>query len=165
LAASENSQIQMKHLIRAAILSYLKNHSYLDSFWECVAHHPTYPARKRQRDPHSCSCRRNKTNASRISRARNPQSKRRIETSPRLSTHPIGRDASKDLVDLQALDIECQLGIGGNVGNALFPVGQLRRDDDPALAASADALKTDFPALDDLASAKLERERLALFVR
>lgn len=68
------------------------------------------------------------------------------------------------LFDLQQLDIEDQLGVGWDAGNALLAVREMRRDRDAALATDGHAGDTDIPALDDLALAQLESERLSLLV-
>lgn len=69
------------------------------------------------------------------------------------------------LVDLDNLDVEDEGGATGNVrGSATGAVGVVSGDGDAALGANGHAGDTDVPALDDLAAAELEGERLALLV-
>jgi hypothetical protein len=69
------------------------------------------------------------------------------------------------LTDRDALDVEDQVGVGGNVrGRALLAVRKRGGDGEATLTAGGHAGDTDVPALDDLADAELEGERLALLV-
>ena len=69
------------------------------------------------------------------------------------------------LRDRDALDVEDQVRVGGNVrGSTLLAVFESGRNGETALAASSHASNTDVPALDDLADTELEGERLTLLV-
>lgn len=69
------------------------------------------------------------------------------------------------LVDRDALDVEDQVGVGGNVrGSTALAVGHGSGDGEATLAAGGHASDTDVPALDDLADAELEGKGLALLV-
>lgn len=67
-------------------------------------------------------------------------------------------------LDLKKLDVEHQGAVGRDAGQALGAVGEVGRDGQATLAADGHAEDTDVPALDDLALAGLEGERLALLV-
>lgn len=67
-------------------------------------------------------------------------------------------------LDLEELDVEGQLAVAGDTRKGLGAVGEAGGDGKATLAANAHADNTDVPALDDLALADLERERLALLV-
>jgi hypothetical protein len=71
----------------------------------------------------------------------------------------------KRLVDGNALDVEDELRVGGDAGYRLAAVCELGGDAETTLAAGLHAEDADVPALDDLADAELEAERLALLVR
>ncbi len=62
--------------------------------------------------------------------------------------------------DGEELDVEDELGFGGNRSPALLAVGQLIRDEETPLAADAHAFKASFPAGDDEAAALDELEGL-----
>lgn len=79
-------------------------------------------------------------------------------------TEHMGHNQVKRLFDLQQLDIEDQLGVGGDAGKSLLAVCEVRRNCDTALATRGHASNTDVPALDDFTLAQLEGERLALLV-
>jgi hypothetical protein len=82
------------------------------------------------------------------------------EVGPRM-----GRRRSRSLVDRNALDVEDQVRVGGNVrGSTLLAVGHGSGNSKATLTASSHASDTDVPALDDLADTELECERLALLV-
>lgn len=68
------------------------------------------------------------------------------------------------LLDLKELDIEDELRVGGDTGESLLAVGQVRRDRDAALTTGGHTSNTDVPTLDDLALAQLEGEWLSLLV-
>lgn len=72
---------------------------------------------------------------------------------------------SRSLVDRDTLDVEDQVRVGGDVrGSTLLAVSHRGGDGEATLATSGHASDTDVPALDDLADAELESERLALLV-
>jgi len=69
------------------------------------------------------------------------------------------------LADRDALDVEDQVRVRGNVrGSTTLAVRKSGGDGETTLATGCHASDTDVPALDDLANAELERERLALLV-
>lgn len=70
----------------------------------------------------------------------------------------------RSLLDLQQLDVKGQLAVGGDAGHAARAVAQVGGDGQATLAADSHTDDTDVPALDDLALADLEGERLALLV-
>lgn len=71
---------------------------------------------------------------------------------------------SSTLLDLEELNVEDKLGVGGNAGEGLLAVCKRRRDGDTTLTTDSHAGDTDVPTLDDLALSELEGERLALLV-
>lgn len=71
---------------------------------------------------------------------------------------------STRLFDGEKLDIEDQLAVGRNAGELLAAIGKVGGDCQATLATDSHAGDTNVPALDDLASAGLEAERLALLV-
>lgn len=73
-------------------------------------------------------------------------------------------DADRRLTDRNALDVEHQVRVGGDIGKSLIAVGKLRGNREAALTPSSDASYTNVPSFDDFADTKLERERLALLV-
>lgn len=69
------------------------------------------------------------------------------------------------LVDRNALDVEDQVRVGGDVrGSALLAIRHGGGDGEATLAAGGHACDADVPALNDLADAELEGEGLALLV-
>lgn len=68
------------------------------------------------------------------------------------------------LLDLEKLDVKDQLAVGGDAGESLGAVGEVGGDGQATLAANGHADDANVPALDDLAAAGLEGERLALLV-
>jgi hypothetical protein len=69
------------------------------------------------------------------------------------------------LTNRDALDVEDQVRVGGNVRRcALLAVRKRGRDSETTLATGSYASDTNVPALDYLAGTELERERLALLV-
>lgn len=68
------------------------------------------------------------------------------------------------LLDLEALDVEDQGGVGWDAREGLGAVGEVGGNGDSALTTDGHAGDTNVPTLDDLASAELEGERLALLV-
>ena len=68
------------------------------------------------------------------------------------------------LFDSKQLDIEGELAVRRNAGQRLAAVREVRRNGQPALTADRHAHNADIPSLDDLATASLEAERLALLV-
>lgn len=74
-------------------------------------------------------------------------------------------NATNCLTDRDALDVEDQVRVGGNVWwCALLAVCKVGGNGQSALATRSHASDTNVPALDDLANTKLEREWLALLV-
>lgn len=71
---------------------------------------------------------------------------------------------ARSLFDLEQLDVEDQLGVGGNAGEGLLAVSKLGRNGETALSTGGHAGNTDVPTLDDLTTSELEGERLALLV-
>lgn len=69
-----------------------------------------------------------------------------------------------NLFDLKELDIKDQLRVSRDARESLLAVCEVRRNRDATLSTNGHASNTDVPALDDLTLAKLEAERLALFV-
>lgn len=68
-------------------------------------------------------------------------------------------------IDRDALDIENQVRVGGNVRwSTLLAVGQGSGNGKATLASSSHTSNTNVPALNDLANTKFEGERLALLV-
>lgn len=73
--------------------------------------------------------------------------------------------ANSHLADRNALDVEDQVGVGWDVrGSTLLAVCKRGGDRQATLTTSGHAGNTNVPALDDLADAELEGERLALLV-
>ena len=72
--------------------------------------------------------------------------------------------AHPNLFDLKELDIEDHLRVGWDSGKGLLSVCEMRRNRNAALTTDSHAGNTDIPALNDLALAELEAERLALLV-
>lgn len=72
--------------------------------------------------------------------------------------------AQSNLFDLKELDIEDHLRVGRDSRKSLLAVCEMRRDRNAALTTDSHAGNTDVPALNDLALAELEAERLALLV-
>jgi hypothetical protein len=71
----------------------------------------------------------------------------------------------RNLVDSNALDVEDELRVRGNVRRrALLAVRERSGDGEATLAAGRHAGDADVPALDDFADAELEGEGLALLV-
>jgi hypothetical protein len=69
------------------------------------------------------------------------------------------------LADRDALDVEDQVRVGGNVrGSTALAVRKSGGDSEATLATGGHASDTDVPALDDLTDTELEGERLALLV-
>lgn len=76
-----------------------------------------------------------------------------------------GLVTARHLADRNALDVEDQVRVGGNVrGSTALAVRKSGGDGEATLAAGRHASDTDVPALDDLADTELEGERLALLV-
>lgn len=75
-----------------------------------------------------------------------------------------GHKIAINLLDLQKLNIEDELGVAGDSGESLLAVGELRRNGDTTLTTGGHAGNTNVPALDDLTLTQLEGERLALLV-
>ena len=68
-------------------------------------------------------------------------------------------------LDLQTLDIEDEVAVGGNSRDAFAAVCEVGRNVESAFAADLNANKTNIPAFDDLANTEFDGERLALLVR
>lgn len=68
------------------------------------------------------------------------------------------------LLDLQELDIEHQGAVGRNSGLSFAAIRRLGGDSKSTLTTNGHAGNTNIPALNDLALAELECERLAGFV-
>lgn len=68
-------------------------------------------------------------------------------------------------LDLEKLNVEDQLAVGWDAGDALAAVGEVGRNRQTTLAADGHASNADIPALDNLALTQLEGERWALLVR
>ena len=68
------------------------------------------------------------------------------------------------LLDLEELDVEDEGAVAGDAGQGPAAVRHVGGDSETPLAADGQAEHTDVPALDDLALANLEAERLALLV-
>jgi hypothetical protein len=83
--------------------------------------------------------------------------------------HPLRRTnvdvTAQRLADRDALDVEDQVRVGGNVrGSTTLAVRKSGGDGEATLATGRHASDTDVPALDDLTDTELEGERLALLV-
>jgi hypothetical protein len=83
--------------------------------------------------------------------------------------HPLRRTnvdvTAQRLADRDALDVEDQVRVGGNVrGSTTLAVRKSGGDGEATLATGRHAGDTDVPALDDLTDTELEGERLALLV-
>lgn len=70
----------------------------------------------------------------------------------------------RNLVNFKELDVENQSAIGWNSRQCLLAIGKIGWDSDSSLAANGHASDTNIPTLDDLASAKFEREGLSTLV-
>ena len=68
------------------------------------------------------------------------------------------------LLDLKKLDVEDEGAVAGDAGEGLAAVRHAGGDSKAPLSADGHAEDADVPALDDLALANLEAERLALLV-
>jgi hypothetical protein len=68
------------------------------------------------------------------------------------------------LFDFQQLDVEDKLGVTWDTRDALLSVGKMGGNGNTALATCSHTSNADIPTFDNLAFAKLECERLALFV-
>lgn len=64
----------------------------------------------------------------------------------------------------EALDVEDQIRVGGNIAYTLVPIGQLGWDGDATLSANGKTEDTNVHALDDLTRSDLESEWLSLLV-
>lgn len=73
-------------------------------------------------------------------------------------------ECGRPLFDLQQLNIEDQLRVGGDTREGLSAVGHLGRNRNATLTTDSHAGHTDVPSLDNLALAELEAKRLALLV-
>lgn len=71
---------------------------------------------------------------------------------------------SRNLLNLEELDIKDELGVGGDAGESLLAVCEGGRDGDTTLTTDSHAGDTNVPTLDDLTLAELEGEGLALLV-
>lgn len=71
---------------------------------------------------------------------------------------------SRNLLDLEELDIKDELGVGGDAGESLLAVCEGGRDGDTTLTTDSHAGDTNVPTLDNLTLAELEGEGLALLV-
>src|SRR5947209_3433500 len=72
------------------------------------------------------------------------------------------QESSRSLLDFQELYLEGQLGIGWDgAGKPALAIAEFRRNHQFALAPGFHADDAFIPALDDLAAAQLEAERLA----
>ena len=76
-------------------------------------------------------------------------------------TRADGEQWRRRLVDGLELDVKDERAVGRNVADALVAVAHVWRNGDGALAAHFHVLEADVPALDDLAGAQTESERLA----
>ena len=68
------------------------------------------------------------------------------------------------LLDLEKLDVEDKLAVGGNARQSLAAVGKMCGNGQTALATDGHAGNTDIPALDDLALTKLKGKWRSLLV-
>lgn len=76
-----------------------------------------------------------------------------------------GVSQAERLTDRDALDVEDQVRVGGNVrGRTLLAICERSRDGKTTFTTGGHAGDTDVPALDDLADTELEGKWLALLV-
>ena len=68
------------------------------------------------------------------------------------------------LLDLEKLDVEDKLAVGGDARQSLAAVGKMCGNSQATLATDGHAGNTDIPSLDDLALAKLKGKWRSLLV-
>lgn len=74
------------------------------------------------------------------------------------------RKLTSVLLDLKQLDVEEQLRVGWDAGQALLAICKLRRDSKTALATNSHAGDANIPALDHFTFSEFEAERLSFLV-